>query len=109
MGTRMEPVPQDPGDGRGRQDGRSVALEGERGDEAEAVDLGGGQEGDAERTGQGVELVAVRGARQRQEEFEVGEVVEGERAVGAGQGVALGDDQHQVLLEQEPGDQVAAA
>jgi hypothetical protein len=105
----VEAVPEDGGNGRGRQDGRSVPFEGERGDEAEAVDLGGGQEGDAQRAGQGVELVPVRGAGQRQQQLEVGQVVEGERPVAVGQDVALGDDQHEVLLEEEPGDQVLAA
>ena len=44
-GDRVELGPQEGGDGGGRQDGRAVALEGERGDEAEPVDLGGGDAG----------------------------------------------------------------
>ena len=90
--------------------GGPVALEGQRGDEAQPVDLGGGQQGDAERAGDGVELVAERRARKGQQQLEVGQVFE-RQAVGSsdGHGMAFGDHQHQVLLEQQPGDQVPAA
>ena len=108
-GDRVELITEERGDGGRRQDGRTVSLEGQRGDEAESVDLGGREEGDAEGSGHRLELVAEGRPRQGQEQFHVGEVLEGQRMVGIGTGMALGHHQHQVLLEQLTGHQVATA
>ena len=45
---------------------------------------------------------------QREEQLDVGQVLQPQRPVEGGHGVALGDHQHQVLLEQQAGHQVLA-
>ena len=56
-----------------------------------------------------VELVAEGGAREREDELHLGQVLEAERTFRVGHGVALGDHEHEVLLEQQPGHQIPAA
>ena len=58
------------------QDRGAVAVEDERGERAEPVELDGGAQRDPRAGGDLVELVAKRGARQRQQQLEVGERVE---------------------------------
>ncbi len=94
------------GDGGRWQDGRAVALEGERGDEAESVDLRGRQQGDPDRADGRVELVAEGGSRQREEELEIGQVLDGERTARRGDCVLLGRHEHQVLLEERARDEI---
>ena len=73
-----EPPPQVARDGGGREDGRPVAVEGQRGDQAHAVELHGGPQHDAGGPGGGVDLGPQRGARRRQEELQLGQALNGD-------------------------------
>ena len=88
------------GDGGGGEDGGAVALEGERGQEADAVELGPGTELDPGGPDRRVDLGPEGGPGGREEELEPSEVAEGDTG-HAHQGVVVdGDDEDELLLEE---------
>ena len=95
-------------DGGGGEHGGAVALEGERGQQADAVELDPGPQADAGRLHRRVDLAPKRRARRGEEQLEALEVGEVD-LLGTRQGVVVdGDDEDDVLLEERLGDEVAA-
>ena len=93
------------GTASGRQDRRPVAVEGEGGDEPDAVEVGLGHQADAGVGCRLLHLVAEGRPGGRQEKRYLVEVGHGQIG-GLGQRVADRHHQHQVLVEQGPSDDV---
>ena len=94
-------------DGGGRKQGRSVSLEGERRQQAHAVELDPGPQPNAGRLHRRVDLTAKRRARGREQQLEALEVADLD-PLGPRQGVVVdGDHEHDVLFEERFGDEVA--
>ena len=92
----------------GGEHGRAVALEGERRQQADAVELDPGPEPDAGRLHRRVDLAAKRRARGRQEQLEALEVGDVDLLDSRQRVVLDRDDEDDVLLEQRLGHEVAA-
>lgn len=86
-----------------REDCRSVAVEDEGGERSKSVEFEGRPQLDPGSPCRVVKLLAQRGARERKEEFDVAERFEWQWQRPASEGVAVRDDQHQILVEEGGG------
>ena len=107
-GEDREAAPQVARHGRRGKDRRPVAVEGQRGDESDAVELHGRAQLDPSGHGGAVDLRPQRRARRGEEELERGQALEVYRRLGA-EMVARGEHQDQVLVEQLRGHDLVAA
>ena len=109
MPTQPETSPQMGGDGRGGEDGRAVALEGERGQQAHAVELGPGPQLHPGRLHGGVDLGPKRRSRARGGGARTGCRSAMSMRVDPRQGVVVDrDHEDEVLLEERLEDEVAS-
>ena len=88
-----------PGTAVAGEDGRPVAVEGQRGDQAHAVQFHRRPQLDPCRHRGAVDLGAQGGTRGREQQLQLGQALQGERWLG-GEGMVGGQHRHEVLVEE---------